>query len=174
LEIAVLRRSLVDEDAAQVVAGVAAGTISPWVLGLVPLMRGGTEAGIIAPWQSEAQRLLADERDRSDLGVLALTFATLAGCWPAWNRGLRGWNMITSPFWDEIRAEGRVEGRAEGLVEGVRTTVLRLGRQKFRKAPTKKQKQALEHIMDIEQLEALAERLLSVDSWAELLNGQGQ
>jgi hypothetical protein len=75
--------------------------------------------------------------------------------------------MQTNPLWDEIRAEAREEGEARG----VRSTVLRLGRQKFRRAPTRKQQQALEAITDLGRLEALAERLLRVDSWAELLNG---
>jgi hypothetical protein len=38
LEFTVLRRSLADEDAATLVAGVASGEISPWLLGWVPLM----------------------------------------------------------------------------------------------------------------------------------------
>jgi hypothetical protein len=72
---------------------------------------------------------------------------------------------------EEIRAEGRVEGRQEGRVEGIRSTVLRVGRQKFGRPPSRKQQQALEAITDPERLEGLAARLLDVDSWAELLNG---
>jgi hypothetical protein len=166
LEFTVLRRHLVDENAAQVVAGVAAGTISPWVLGWVPLMRRGEESGIIGQWREAAQRLLPDKRDRADLGTVALTFATLAGCRAAWDQGLRGWSMLTSPLWDEIRATGRIEG--------VRMTVLRQGRQKFHRAPSRKQQKALEAVTDLAQLEALADRLLTVDSWAKLLNGLAQ
>ncbi|HUY34913.1 MAG TPA: hypothetical protein VMV69_19355 [Pirellulales bacterium] len=72
---------------------------------------------------------MTDERDRADLGSLARVFAALAVCQPAWDHGLRGWNMNmkTSPIFDEIRAEGRVEGRAEGI----RDLVYRQGRQKF-------------------------------------------
>jgi hypothetical protein len=160
----VLRRSLAQEGAAEVLARVAAGDISVWVLGWVPLMRGGGELAIIAQWRSSAERVLSDPRDRADLGALALTFATLAGCRAAWERGLRGWNMQTSPLWDEIRAEGRVEG--------VRARVLHQGRHKFGKSPTRKQQKVLEAITDLGELEALAARLLDVDSWAELLNGR--
>jgi hypothetical protein len=185
LELTVLRRHLADEDAAKLQAGVAAGEISPWLLGWVPLMRGGEESDIISQWRVEAERHFTDERDRADLGTLTLTFATLAGCRPAWDRGLRGWNMQTSPFLDEIRAEvrkearaeglaegrqeGRQEGRKEGLVEGARTMVLRQGRQKFGEAPSRKEQQTLDAITDLGQLEALAARLLEVDSWAKLL-----
>src|SRR5216684_2357186 len=138
LELSVRRRHLVDEDAWELVADVAAGEISPWLLGWVPLMRGGAESAIIASWRVEAQRLLTDERDRADLGTLTLTFATLARCRPVWEQGLRGWNMNTSPFLDEIRAEARGEGRAEGRADGARAMILRQGRQKFRKAPSRK------------------------------------
>jgi hypothetical protein len=75
--------------------------------------------------------------------------------------------MQTSPYFDEIRAMGR----AEGQVEGARALVLRQGRLKFRKAPSRKQQRALEAVTDLGQLEELAARLLTVDSWAELLNG---
>jgi hypothetical protein len=76
--------------------------------------------------------------------------------------------MKTSPIFDEVRAESREEGRAEGE----RRLLLRLGRQKFGKAATKKQRKALAAITDLGRLEALAGRLLDVDSWAELL-GEG-
>jgi hypothetical protein len=47
--------------------------------------------------------------------------------------------------------------------------VYRQGRQKFGKAPTRKQQKALDAIADLARLEALAERLLDVSSWDELL-----
>jgi hypothetical protein len=171
LELTVLRRSLADESAAALMAGVAAGELSPWLLGWVPLLRSGDESAIIVLWRAAAEGRLPDAQDRADLGALTLTFATLARCRAAWERGFRGWNMQTSPLWDEIRAEARVEGRQQGRVEGVRATVLRQGRHKFGKAPTRKQQKALEAVTDQAQLEDLAARLLEVDSWADLLNG---
>ncbi len=163
LELVILRRHLVDENGANLITDVARGNTSPWLLPWVPLMRGGDESAIISNWLREARRL-SDQRDRADLGSLTLLFATLAGCRPAWNhglRGLRGWNMKTSPFLDEIRAEGRAEG--------IRDLVYRQGRQKFGKAPTRKQQKALEAITDLARLEALAGRLLDAGSWGELL-----
>jgi hypothetical protein len=165
LEFAVFRRHLADEDAAQLVDGVTAGEISPWLLGWVPLMHGGGEAAIIAAWLAAANRRLTDEHHRADLGSLVLVLATLAGCRTVWERGIRGWKMKTSPFLDEIRAEGREEGRAEGA----QALVLHQGREKFGKAPTKKQRRALESITDLADLEALGQRLLHVHSWDELL-----
>jgi hypothetical protein len=165
LEATVLRRHLAHEDAARLVSGVTAGEISPWLLGWVSLMQHGGEPGIIAAWRSEVERRIADQRDRADLGSLVLVFATLAACRPAWERGLRGWNMKTSPFLDEIRAESREQGRTEEVL----TLVLRLGQKKFGKAPTKKQQKAIDGITELAQLESLAERLVHVDSWADLL-----
>lgn len=49
--------------------------------------------------------------------------------------------------------------------------ILRLGRQKFGKDPTKKQERQLTSLADPQQLEKLAERVLRVDSWADLLTG---
>ncbi|HEV3024733.1 MAG TPA: DUF4351 domain-containing protein [Pirellulales bacterium] len=77
--------------------------------------------------------------------------------------------MKTSPIFDEIRAEGRQEGREEGRAEGGRALVFRLGRQKFGKPPTKKQQKSLEAVTELARLEDLAERLLYVDSWSDLL-----
>ncbi len=84
LQFRVLRRPLADEDAAAVVAGVAAAEISPWILGWVPLMRGRSEAGIIRHWRAAAERLLPSMGYRAELGLLTLTFAPLAHCRAAW------------------------------------------------------------------------------------------
>src|SRR5262245_21991088 len=101
---------------------------------------------------------------------MALVFATLAGCRPVWEHGLRRWNVKTSPFLDEIRAEGREEGQGIGRLEEARDLLLRQGRKKFKKSPTRKQQQDLTAIDDLAYLEALAERLLDVNSWTQLLN----
>jgi hypothetical protein len=165
LKLTVLRRHLADDKAANLVADVTAGTVSPWLLPWVPLMAGGGESAIIGRWLDEAERRFTKARDQADVGSLTRVFAALAGCRPAWDLALRGWNMKTSPIFDEVRAESREEGRAEGE----RRILLRQGRQKFGKAPTKKQRKTLEAISDLAQLESLAGRLLDVNSWGELL-----
>jgi len=169
LELTILRRHMADENAASLVASVAAGTISPWLLPWVPLMQGGGESGTILNWVRAAEGHLPDERDRADFGLLAKLFATLAGRRREWNQVLRGWNMNTSPFLDEIRDQIRDQIRDESRAEEARTLVVRLGRQKFGKAPSKRHHKALEAIVELSLLEALAERLLLVDSWGELL-----
>ena len=52
----------------------------------------------------------------------------------------------------------------------MRALVLRQGRQEFGKPPTKKRQKLLDSVTDLAHLEALSERLLEVDSWAQLLD----
>ncbi len=87
LELAVQVCNLAEEDAATLVAEVAAGQRSPWLLGWISLMRGGGEPAIIERWRQIAEQRLLDERQRGILGLIARTFATRAGRRPAWPLG---------------------------------------------------------------------------------------
>ena len=176
------------DDAAELLAGVESGRYSAWQLGWAPLMHGGAEPAIIDAWKVLAEQL-PDERDRSNLREITLIFAGLAGCGDAWQRALRRWNVQTSPYLDEIRAESREEGlekglekgRAEGIemgiekgiekgrVETMQRLILRLGRQHFAKAATKKQQAELARIADLARLERICDRLLTATSWTDLL-----
>jgi hypothetical protein len=172
LELVIVQRQLREEDAAELIAAVATGRVSPWQLAWVPLLRGGAAAAIIAAWQKAAARLAAEEQ-RADLKAVTLTLAALARCRPIWEEGLRRWNMKTSPFLDQFRAEGRKEGRKagreEGRREGAQALLLRQGQKKFGKAPTKQQQSELAAVTDLRRLERLSVRLLDVESWDELL-----
>jgi predicted transposase YdaD len=64
--------------------------------------------------------------------------------------------------------EGRMKGLEEGRREEVRKLLLRLGRVRFGPAPETVEAD-LEAITDLEKLEQLGERLLTVSSWDELL-----
>ncbi len=66
------------------------------------------------------------------------------------------------------KLEGIQEGIQEGKLEGVREVILRLGSKRFGE-PAAAIRDALEAIQDLEQLEQLADRLLEVESWQELL-----
>ncbi|MCI0456310.1 MAG: DUF4351 domain-containing protein [Gemmataceae bacterium] len=160
LEGQVLQRTLREERADVLLADVTTGRASRWLLGWLPLLHGGAEMGIIEGWKREAA-LLPEERDRSILGGLTETFAELAGNLNVWRGALEDWNVIKSAYLEELREQVRAEG--------ARALVLRLGRKKFGKAPTKQQQQQLAAITDLARLEALAERLLDVTSWADLL-----
>jgi hypothetical protein len=67
-------------------------------------------------------------------------------------------------FVEEI--ESRVESRVE--LRHARTTLLRLGRKRLGE-PSAAQLEQVEALQDKEHLEALAERLLEVETWEELL-----
>lgn len=64
--------------------------------------------------------------------------------------------------------EGRVEGRAEGRVDEARNLVLRLGRRRFGPSNARSEA-ALAAVDSVERLEQLAERVLEVETWEELL-----
>jgi hypothetical protein len=107
-------RNVAKEDAAQVLNGIVAGTITPWVLALIPLMQKGSEPGIITQWLAIAGTE-TDERKRGDYGGLVLVFAELAGCQPAWKKALKGWNMKVSQQVLEWQMEGAVLNARETL-----------------------------------------------------------
>jgi hypothetical protein len=172
----ILQRTLRNEDAAATLRAITVGEISCWLLAWLPLMQGGAEPSIIDGWKRVAARDLG-EYDRGILAPMTLQFAALAKCRAEWQRGLEGWTMLKSEYLEELReevrnearAEGRVEGRAEGQAEALRVTIRSLGRQRFGKAASRKQKAQLEAITDPSRLERLRDRLLDATSWADLL-----
>jgi predicted transposase YdaD len=66
------------------------------------------------------------------------------------------------------RVEGREEGREEGRAEEARALLLRMGNKRFG-APSDQVKAVLETIASLARLEALADRLLEVETWQEFL-----
>lgn len=168
LEAEVTQITLQEMDAGDFLDQVGAELASRWLLAWLSLMQGGLEPGIIDGWKREAA-LLPTERDRQVLAHLTLTFADLAGCRDVWQRALEGWTMIKSPYMEEVREAVRKEGREEGRLEGQRETLLRLGRKKFGRGPSKKQLAELDAITNPARLAELSERLLDVDTWGELL-----
>jgi hypothetical protein len=83
----VAERDLEDEDAAAVLAGIAAGGIARCLLAFIPLMKGGAEAANIQEWL----RLASAETDaglRGDYGGLAVVLAEAAGRRDVWAQAL--------------------------------------------------------------------------------------
>jgi hypothetical protein len=109
----VAERNLADEDAATILAEIAAGRLAQALLPWIPLMKGGGEAAIIQQWMDLAGQV-ADSRRRSDYGGLAMVFADAAGCRKDWKEALRGWNMIESVQVLEWMAEGEAKGEIKG------------------------------------------------------------
>ncbi len=60
------------------------------------------------------------------------------------------------------------EGEAKGRIAEAKRLLLLLGQGRFG-SPDARARLAVEKITDVEQLEALSERLLTAASWAELL-----
>ena len=75
--------------------------------------------------------------------------------------------FLTCPLWDEVREEGRLAGQVEFLI-------VDFGKRKFGRSPTKKQQECLRSITHLPDLLAVVERLLLVNSWADLLRRKRQ
>jgi hypothetical protein len=96
---------------------------SPWgLLFWIALMQGGGDPGTIARWLEVVSRLVPGRRDRADLGKVALVFADLAGCGPAWEQALGSWDMSES----QIFLKWMAEARREGEVKNARAWLLRV------------------------------------------------
>jgi hypothetical protein len=72
-------------------------------------------------------------------------------------------------YLEELREAVRAEAYAEGKAEMLRYSVLSLGRQRFGKAASRKQKTQLRAVTDLAHLERIRDRLLDADSWQDLL-----
>jgi predicted transposase YdaD len=57
----------------------------------------------------------------------------------------------------------------EGRIDEARKLLLQLGTDRFQMSPTRKAKTALSNISDLRELERMARRVLTADSWEELL-----
>ncbi len=76
--------------------------------------------------------------------------------------------MKESVTYQAILAEGEAKGKAEGRAEEARRLILRQGTKRFG-PPGASVEAAIVGIGSVERLELLAERLLEVESWDELL-----
>jgi hypothetical protein len=115
----------IEADSAEAaLAAVAAGQATRGLLFWIPLMQGGGEVATIARWREMASAV-PDVRARGDLVRIALVFAELVGCLPAWQKGLEGWDMTESMLvnrWtEEARREARLLTRREDVLEVVQT-----------------------------------------------------
>ena len=79
-------------------------------------------------------------------------------------------NMKESSTYQFILKEGQAKGRVEGKVEEAKRMLLLIGRRRFG-PPTVEVHTAIEAVEDVDQLEALTERLLDAADWNELLSG---
>jgi hypothetical protein len=114
----VAERHLAREDAAATLTGIAAGTHPRCLFPFIPLMQGGGEPAIMAQWVQLAQAE-PDHTLRGDYGGLALVFAELAGCLPAWRQALGGWNVTESQQVLEWMAQGEARGETKRQIRSL-------------------------------------------------------
>jgi hypothetical protein len=78
--------------------------------------------------------------------------------------------MKESSAYQLILEEGREEGREQGMILATRQTLLRQGRKRFG-PPDAETEATIESIAALDRLQYLADRLLDVTSWEELIAG---
>jgi hypothetical protein len=115
----VAERNLRDEDAAETLARIAAGVVARCLLPFIPLMHGGAEVAIIKRWKEVAQAE-PDSRRPADYAGLALVFAELTDCRPAWKQALEGWNVEVSLQVLEWQADAAKRAKSEDLLRVLR------------------------------------------------------
>ncbi len=84
------------------------------------------EPATLVRWKELAAQV-TDRRARGDLVQIAVVFAELAGCLPAWENGLEGWDMTESIVVNRWIEQGR---REQSLVTR-REDVSRIVRLRF-------------------------------------------
>lgn len=162
-----------------------------WELPVEPLLAGDLAMLPLAPVSRVSEAVLpaiirrVDERieheaDPNEAGELRAATGLLLGLTHSGERlktllqGLRG--MRESATYQMIRDEGRVEGRIEGREEGRAEGELREARRMLDRLGAKRIgpmsaeiRARIESINDLDRLEELADRLMAVSSWEELL-----
>lgn len=94
--------NVTDDNAADALDAVAAGTVSWGMLFWVPLMAGADHEAIIARWQELVTGRVQDRIRRNDLALVALVFAELAGRRIVWKRALEDFDMTESQVVNEL------------------------------------------------------------------------
>ncbi len=143
----VVERNLGDEDAAAVLAEIAAGRLRLCLLPWIPLLHGGGEAAIIQQWLELAGRE-TDSRRRSDYGGLALVFAEAAVGRKEWQEALKGWNVVES----QQVLEWIAEGEAKGEIKGETNALLAVLASRFSPGAPAEVAAAIRAVQDLERL----------------------
>jgi predicted transposase YdaD len=139
-------------------------------LPLAPLtnVSGDAVQGVVDRMKERIDR----EASRADGGELwAATYVLMGLRYPAelveqLLKGARG--LEDSVTYQALIARGEARGKAEGRAEEARNLVLRLGSKRFG-PPDAAVAAAVAAVDSVERLERMAERLLEVESWDELL-----
>ncbi|GAB4465187.1 MAG: hypothetical protein OHK0029_35640 [Armatimonadaceae bacterium] len=139
-------------------------------LPLAPLTRlNRTELpGVVQQMQTRIQTEAGPQQERE---LWAATYILMGLNYPTdfTNQLLQGvLQMRDSSTYQAILLEGEIKGEIKGELIGIRETILRQGRKRFGE-PSPENLRTLDKISSAEKLGSLAELLLEVESWEELL-----
>jgi hypothetical protein len=149
------------ESASALIQRIRSGELSRALLVWIPLMQTDDISGIIAQWV-ELATSEPDEKLRAELGALTKVFARLSSGKDQWLQALEGWNVITSPFLDEIRAESRTED------------ILQTLQLRFKVNPSSEVVSRLRQTRDLARLSKWFQASVTANSYEEFLAMFGQ
>ena len=158
--------SLSQQQAATTLERIGRGELGKSVLPWVPLMAGGGVAAAVQEWVRLAGEETSAER-RRDYAGLARVFAERAGCLPAWERALEGFDMWQSQVIKEWKDEGRKEGRQEGQREAMQAALLQVLRRRFKEEPPQALAQLIQQTTNLETLSRWTDHAWEVASLEE-------
>src|SRR5205807_812664 len=145
-------RNLQEENAAENLARMAHGSVARCLLPFIPLMQGGGQPAMIDRWKDLAQAE-PEARRRADYAGLALVFAELTDCRPAWKQALEGWNVEQSLQVLEWQAEAEKRGLARGKAEAKVEALLRVLHKRFPAGDSADLEQVIRATSDLDQLD---------------------
>jgi len=132
--------------------------------------QGGGQPAIIERWKELAQAE-PEARRRADYAGLALVFAELADCRPAWQQALEGWNVEQSLQVLEWQAEaekrGLARGKAEAKAEAKVEALLRVLHKRFPAAASGDLEQVIRATSDLDQLDHWLDAAASASTLAQ-------
>jgi hypothetical protein len=135
--------SLSQQQAAATLERIGKGELGKSVLTWVPLMAGGGDPATVQEWVRLAREEASAER-RRDYAGLARVFAERAGCLPAWEQVLEGFDVWQSQTYREAERRGRLQERRDAL--------LQILRRRFKEEPPQDLAQLIQQTKDLEPL----------------------
>ena len=107
--------NVAEDDAADALEAVAAGSVSWGTLFWVPLMAGADDA-IAQRWKEVVTNGVDNRSTRGNLAVVALVFAELAGRAMIWKRALEDFDMTESQVVNEWISKGELRKERQLLL----------------------------------------------------------
>ena len=103
--------------------------------------------------QKDLAQAEPEARRRADYAGLALVFAELTDCRPAWKQALEGWNVEQSLQVLEWQAEAEKRGLARGKAEAKVEALLRVLHKRFPAGDSADLEQVIRATSDLDQLD---------------------